>query len=64
MLLLYNIILFIFSLFAIPYYGLKMLFTGKYRHSLGPKFGINRPDLYQDMKGKPGFGSMQYRSVK
>ena len=53
MLLLYNILLFIVSLFAIPYYGLKMLFTGKYRHSLGPKFGINRPDLYQDMKGKP-----------
>ena len=53
MLLLYNILLFIVSLFAIPYYGLKMLFTGKYRHSLGPIFGINRPDLYQDMKGKP-----------
>jgi len=33
--------LFFAAIFAIPYYGLKMLLTGKYRRSLGPKLGLN-----------------------
>jgi 3-deoxy-D-manno-octulosonic-acid transferase len=38
---------------AVPYYGAKILFTGKYRQSIGPKFGFNRPELYDGMRGTP-----------
>lgn len=40
MILLYNLLLLPVALLAIPYYGLIMLFTGKYRKSLGPKLGV------------------------
>jgi 3-deoxy-D-manno-octulosonic-acid transferase len=53
MLVLYNVLLMLAAALAIPYYGAKILFTGKYRHSIGPKFGFNRPDLYDGMQGAP-----------
>jgi 3-deoxy-D-manno-octulosonic-acid transferase len=53
MFILYNILLTLAAALAIPYYGAKILFTGKYRHSMGPKFGFNRPDLYEGMQGAP-----------
>lgn len=53
MLVLYNILLTFAAALAIPYYGAKIIFTGKYRHSIGPKFGFNRPDLYDGLQGTP-----------
>lgn len=50
---LYNILLFIAVLFAFPYYALKMMLTGKYRKSLGPKLGFISPEIFQEMKGSP-----------
>jgi 3-deoxy-D-manno-octulosonic-acid transferase len=50
---LYNILLALAAALAIPYYGFKVLFTGKYRHSMGPKFGFNRTELYERMQGSP-----------
>jgi len=53
MFLLYNILLSLAAVFLIPYYGVKILFTGKYRSSAGPKFGFNPPDLYERLVGAP-----------
>ncbi|MFH1080678.1 MAG: 3-deoxy-D-manno-octulosonic acid transferase [Pseudomonadota bacterium] len=53
MLVLYNILLTLVAALAVPYYGAKVLLTGKYRHSIGPKFGFNRRDLYEGMQGTP-----------
>ena len=53
MFILYNILLTLAAALAIPYYGARILFTGKYRHSVGPKLGFNRPDLYEGMRGAP-----------
>ncbi len=53
MLVLYNIALFIGFLLAFPYYFMRMLMTGKYRKSLGQKFGIVPPEVYAAMKGSP-----------
>jgi 3-deoxy-D-manno-octulosonic-acid transferase len=53
MFILYNILLTLAAVLAIPYYGARILFTGKYRHSMVPKFGFNRPDLYEGMQGTP-----------
>ena len=50
---LYNILLLIAALFAIPYYACKMIFTGKYRKSLGPKFGFIKPEIFEEMQGSP-----------
>ena len=41
------------ALFALPYYAIKMTLTGKYRQSMGPKFGIVRPSIFAEMKGSP-----------
>jgi 3-deoxy-D-manno-octulosonic-acid transferase len=53
MLVVYNILLTLAAMLAVPYYGAKILFTGKYRQSIGPKFGFNRPELYDGMRGTP-----------
>ncbi|MCX5844808.1 MAG: 3-deoxy-D-manno-octulosonic acid transferase [Deltaproteobacteria bacterium] len=50
---LYNILLLIAALLALPYYALKMILTGKYRKSLGPKFGLTGPEIFKEMKGSP-----------
>jgi 3-deoxy-D-manno-octulosonic-acid transferase len=49
----YNVILFVAAIFAIPYYGLKMLLTGKYRRSLGPKLGVGAAKIASSPKGAP-----------
>ncbi len=38
--LIYNLLLFFAAMIGIPWYGLKMATTGKYRRSLGPKLGF------------------------
>jgi 3-deoxy-D-manno-octulosonic-acid transferase len=53
MLVLYNILLTVAAALAVPYYGAKILFTGKYRHSIGPKLGLNPPDIFKGMRGAP-----------
>jgi len=53
MFILYNILLWIAALFAVPYYLAKMILTGKYRKSLGQKFGFISPDVISRMKGNP-----------
>jgi 3-deoxy-D-manno-octulosonic-acid transferase len=50
---LYNILLFIVALLALPYYAIKMALTGKYRRSMGPKFGLVKPSIFAEMKGSP-----------
>jgi len=42
---LYNILLAFGMIILVPYYGLKILFTGKYKKSIGPKLG------FLDVKG-------------
>ncbi len=49
----YNALLFASAVFAVPYYGVRMLLTGKYRKSLGPKLGYIAPDLAARMTGHP-----------
>jgi 3-deoxy-D-manno-octulosonic-acid transferase len=50
---LYNCFLFIAASLAVPYYLLKMALTGKYRRSLGAKFGMTGEDTFSAMKGEP-----------
>ncbi|MCK9195692.1 MAG: 3-deoxy-D-manno-octulosonic acid transferase [Syntrophales bacterium] len=50
---LYNIALFIAACLALPYYVLKMALTGKYRRSLGAKFGMMAEELFFAMQGAP-----------
>ncbi len=51
---LYNLLLPLAALFGIPYYAIRMLLTGKYRKSLGPKLGIySGGELFSAMKGSP-----------
>jgi len=53
MFLIYNIFLFIGFIVIFPYYLAIMIFTGKYRKSLGQKFGFVPPETYERMKGQP-----------
>lgn len=48
----YNLILAVASLFLVPFFALKILFTGKYRKSIGPKLGAIDESL-KDIPGKP-----------
>ena len=50
---LYNALLFVAAVFAVPYYGARMVLTGKYRRSLGPKFGRLSPVVVSLMRGEP-----------
>ena len=50
---LYNALLFAAAVFAVPFYGARMLLTGKYRKSLGPKFGILPQEAPSRMTGAP-----------
>lgn len=49
---LYNALLLAASAFAVPYYGARMVLTGKYRRSLGPKFG-RLPEGIESPRGEP-----------
>lgn len=53
MYLLYNAILALAALIAFPYYGIKMLLTGKYRRSMAAKFGRFSPGLDRRLAGRP-----------
>ncbi|MBT8489808.1 MAG: 3-deoxy-D-manno-octulosonic acid transferase [Deltaproteobacteria bacterium] len=50
---LYNMILFVAAFFLVPYYVMKIVLTGKYRQSIGPKFGFIPRDTLEAMKGSP-----------
>jgi 3-deoxy-D-manno-octulosonic-acid transferase len=50
---LYNALLVVTAVFAVPFYGAKMLLTGKYRKSLGPKFGLLPQEVASRMTGAP-----------
>ncbi|MBU2054869.1 MAG: 3-deoxy-D-manno-octulosonic acid transferase [Proteobacteria bacterium] len=50
---LYNALLIAAAAAAVPYYGARMLLTGKYRKSLGPKFGRLDPETVARMEGSP-----------
>ncbi|MCD6486340.1 MAG: 3-deoxy-D-manno-octulosonic acid transferase [Syntrophobacterales bacterium] len=51
--LLYNILLFIAAFFLIPFFVMKIVFTGKYRKSIGSKFGFIPRRVFEEMKGSP-----------
>jgi len=53
MFILYNILLLVAAVFAVPYFAFRMILTGKYRKSLGPKFGFNPSEIFNAMKGSP-----------
>ncbi len=50
---LYNLLMFVVGLFAIPYYAVKMWATGKYRKSLTRKFGYVDPGFFRGLQGSP-----------
>ena len=51
--LLYNIILCCASLLLAPYYAVRIMVTGKYRRSIGPKLGLIPSRVFNAMKGAP-----------
>jgi 3-deoxy-D-manno-octulosonic-acid transferase len=53
MFILYNILLLVAAVFAVPYYAVRMILTGKYRKSLGPKFGFTDAAVFHAMQGSP-----------
>ena len=50
---LYNIILFLAAIIGLPYYLLKMIFTGKYRQSLIPKLGGGQAQILASLTNAP-----------
>jgi 3-deoxy-D-manno-octulosonic-acid transferase len=50
---LYNIILFLAAIIGLPYYLLKMIFTGKYRQSLIPKLGGRQAQILAGLTAAP-----------
>ena len=50
---LYNIILLLAAIIGLPYYLLKMIFTGKYRKSLIPKLGGRQAQILAGLKNEP-----------
>jgi 3-deoxy-D-manno-octulosonic-acid transferase len=50
---LYNVLLLVAAVFAVPFYGARMVLTGKYRRSIGPKFGRFSPVVASLMQGEP-----------
>ncbi len=53
MYLIYNSLLLLSAFFLAPYYALKIMFTGKYRKSIGPKFGFVPRSVFDGMTGQP-----------
>lgn len=49
---LYNVLLLLGLIAMAPYYGAKILFTGKYRKSIGPKLGLDK-EATLDLPGSP-----------
>jgi 3-deoxy-D-manno-octulosonic-acid transferase len=52
MYILYNIILLLAAIVGLPYYLLKMIFTGKYRKSLMPKLGGGQAQILAGLKNE------------
>ena len=50
---LYNILLAFAAVFLAPYYGAKIVLTGKYRRSIGPKFGFPAANGLEGIDGSP-----------
>jgi 3-deoxy-D-manno-octulosonic-acid transferase len=50
---LYNMVLMVAALVALPYYGARLVLTGKYRRSLGAKFGFVRASSFAPFTGTP-----------
>ena len=50
MLILYNVALFMASIAGLPYYFLKILFTGKYRNSFIQKLGGRQKKILDQLK--------------
>ena len=53
MYILYNVILFMAAIIGLPYYLLKMIFTGKYRRSFIPKLGGRQAQIMAGLKNTP-----------
>lgn len=51
--LLYNTVLSVAALFLVPFFLVKIVVAGKYRKSIGPKFGITPRGVLEGMKGSP-----------
>ncbi len=51
--LLYNVLLFIAAFLVVPFFAVKIVFAGKYRKSIGPKFGLIPRGVFEEMKGSP-----------
>ncbi len=51
--LLYNAVLSVAALFLIPFFLVKIIVAGKYRKSIGPKFGIIPRETFEKMHGSP-----------
>ena len=51
--LLYNAVLSVAALFLLPFFLVKIVFAGKYRKSIGPKFGFVPEEVFEEMKGSP-----------
>ena len=49
----YNVLLLLGAVVLVPYYTLRILSTGKYRKSIGPKLGFVPETAYGEMKGNP-----------
>lgn len=49
----YNILLCLAAFFLIPFYAVKIVFTGKYKKSFGPKWGFIPRKIFEEMKGSP-----------
>ncbi len=49
----YNLLMLVVGLFAIPYYAIRMWTTGKYRKSLTRKFGYVEPRFFEALEGTP-----------
>ena len=50
---LYNAVLFAAAVFLIPFFLVKIVVTGKYRKSIGAKFGVVPRRVFEEMKGSP-----------
>ncbi len=54
MIFLYNLLLPLVALIGLPYYAVRMVVTGKYRKSLGPKLGCYADaNLFSALEGSP-----------
>ncbi len=49
----YNLMLHLGLLVLAPFYAFKIMWAGKYRKSIGPKFGMIPNSIFAEMKGNP-----------